>query len=187
MPSERAQYWLYSVSAMCSLYFWSSILISCVIRVMWLHTVLYSAAHSLKFSTLLKLTPWPSFFVLDQEPAGCYRCILWLWESQCQHSIHVLCWGCDDWGRRVCSSGHTVHENLENTKHRCIACLSVHIFIQDKRFSDCWWSCVKWNFNLCVIVLSLFIVYHRCRVMATWGQSQVHWRRSVWPCKHSYG
>lgn len=37
------------------------------------------------------------------------------------------------------------------------------------------------------VVTALTSVYYRCRVVATWGQSQIHWWGSVWACKHSYG
>lgn len=60
----------------------------------------------------------PDFCLLfSQEFTGSHRSLLWLWESQHQFTVHVLCEGCDNrWGR-ISSTWHTFHKDLEDTEH----------------------------------------------------------------------
>lgn len=129
-----------------------------------------------------------TFVLLEQEPAGCYWCILWLWKPQCQHAIHVLRWRCDNWGRRVCASRYIVHKDLEDTKHRCV---SLHLpFLLAKKPLQIYLTAgsIMWCFVPCFCWHCFYVFLNfRCRVVATWGLSQVYWWRSVWACKHSCG
>lgn len=122
------------------------------------------------------------FLSSEQEPAGCYWCILWLWKSHCQHAVHVLCWRCDNWRRRICSSRYPLHKDLENTKHRFDALSHVQYSIRNY---------YKWgpttenaNFVIALVVELSFAIFvgYRYRCVAPWGYSKVHRWASVWAC-----
>lgn len=115
------------------------------------------------------------WFMMEQEPTGCHRCILWLWKPQRQHAIHVLRRRCYNRRGRVCSSRYIVHKNLENTKHGYVP-QDRHTLFNKVAFNSC---CNTDVFSFCFNC--------RCRVMATRSLSQVHRWGSVWTCKCSYG
>lgn len=97
-------------------------------------------------------------FVVEQEPAGSNRCILRLWKSQHQHAVHVFCWRCDNWGRRVSSSRHTVHKDLENTKHRWETSRCIHTFSLNTlsaAFLSLYVILIRGNLSYSVVVLLL--------------------------------